>query len=90
MLKTAEGLVLTEWKKVGDDKDPKTVFEQGLNQAKIYSSSSISLPGTELSSVRFIVLVSKKKLVLPTASIDGGIEYRPINIIVDPDPPSQH
>jgi hypothetical protein len=88
--KTAEGLVLTEWKKVSDPQKVDAIFNDAVKQAMVYSSSSVSFPNIELQSTRFIVLVSEDRLEnLPSRYSENAVEYYPINIAVNPAVPSK-
>jgi hypothetical protein len=42
-----------------------------------------------LTSYRYIVIVSEKEVKLPETLTEDGVEYRHVNIVVDPSPPSQ-
>ncbi len=84
----AEGLVLTEWKKVHPPSKLSSQIEQGKHQAERYSMGILA--GFELSQYRYIVLVSEKHLNIPTDQRRDGIIFRHINIAVNPSTPSQH
>jgi hypothetical protein len=87
MERVAEALVLTEWKVVKHPPDSIAIAEQARRQAQAYAVGIMA--GIELSSYRYIVLMSKKQL----PSIDDvcldGTTYRHINIAVHPDTPSR-
>ena len=85
--RTSEGLVLTEWKKIlksGDDVN--LIAKQAREQSYHYSRSALA--GIELSSIRFIILVSEKRKSKPPDFNYDGVIYKHINIAVDPDSPS--
>ena len=87
---TAEGLVLTEWKKVTDPKALGADAEQAYLQASRYARSALA--GFELADRRYLVLVSEGDLTdqLPEDRNDQrGITYRHINIAVNPPTPSR-
>lgn len=85
--RVAEALVLTEWKVVRRPTDSIALAERARSQAQAYAVGIMA--GIELSSYRYIVLVSQKKLL----SIDDvcleGATYRHINVAVHPDTPSR-
>ena len=85
---TAEALVLTEWKVVGNPKaELKKKTDQAFKQAKRYAGGILA--GFELTSYRYLVVVSKNILDIPPDVFENGINYRYINIAVDPSPPSR-
>ena len=83
----ARGAILTEWKvfRDGDDLAHKTVSAE--LQAEDYGSGVLG--STELRSMRYVVLVSEKKLPAIQDRMRGTSTYRHINIAVDPDTPSK-
>jgi hypothetical protein len=85
--RVAEALVLTEWKVVRHPPDSIAIAERARSQAQAYAVGIMA--GIELSSYRYIVLVSQKKL----PSIDdvylAGATYRHINVAIHPAPPSR-
>ena len=83
---SADALVLTEWKMIRDAKELSSKAEQGLQQAKRYSSGILA--GFELSSRRFIMLVSKEFVTLPSPTEDKQVIYEYINVAVNPSTPS--
>lgn len=85
---TAEGLVLTEWKRVLDPKNVIKDSETAFKQAKIYSAGSLA--AIELKRYRYLVLVSLNYLSsVPGDKEVDGIIYKYINIPVDPSIPSR-
>lgn len=80
----ALGVVLTEWKKADDD--GQDAFVEAKMQADQYSSGVLA--GVELTSHRYLVVVTKKQIRVPADIIGNGTIYRHINIAVDPDTPS--
>ena len=84
--RTADGLVLTEWKKVNTKNDAATIAEHARQQSALYNSGILG--GIELATYRFIVLVSEKQLDDITDEEQDGVIYRHINIAVKPESPS--
>jgi hypothetical protein len=82
----AEGFVLTEWKVAKSAAEVETKCREAREQTKLYTSGVLG--GTELTGYRYIVVVSEKEIRLPEPHYDGGIEYRYVNIVVDPSTPS--
>jgi hypothetical protein len=58
--RSAEALVLTEWKIVRNDSQREEKAKKARNQARIYAGSVLG--GVELRQYRYIVLVSKDRL----------------------------
>jgi len=87
-LTAMEGLILTEWKRVTKPQTAKEVMEAAAVQAARYSQGILA--GYELAEPRYLVMVSKTKLVdLPSDYVWKDTKYRIINIAVDPDVPSK-
>lgn len=80
-------LVLTEWKVVSEKSMIENQIVQAKRQAERYGIGILA--GFELGSRRYIVLVSEKNLNMPQDIVDGEINYRHVNIAVDPDTPSR-
>lgn len=86
LYKSADGLVLTEWKVVTKGNGESEVNE-AINQLKLYASGSVY--ALELAKYRYIVIVSKKRIHdFETEREENGITYRIINIAHNPDTPS--
>jgi hypothetical protein len=85
---SAEALVLTEWKIANKEQDILKQIEQGQRQAKLYSCGCLG--GIELADYRYIVLVTKKPFTPPLVTTEDGIEYKVINLAVDPPVPSRN
>jgi hypothetical protein len=83
----ADGLVLTEWKKVSAHGEADGKFEEARNQAHRYGRGVIA--GNELTSYRYAVVVSDEHLHVPEDITRDGVIYRHINIAVKPKPPSK-
>ena len=78
----AEALVLTEWKVVRKASELGT-----LADAKLYGVGSLA--GFELSSRRYLVIVSEDRLDMPSDRAEGGVDYHYKNIAVKPSSPSK-
>jgi hypothetical protein len=87
MERSAEGLVLTEWKRAKEGDDAARCFDEGRRQAKLYAIGSLA--GFELTSYRYAVVVSQKRVAQPDDRREGSVTYRHVNIAVDPDSPSR-
>jgi hypothetical protein len=83
----AEGFVMTEWKIENSPEQARTKCSEAREQAKLYASGVLG--GTELTAYRYVVVVSRQEIQLPDPIQDGGVEYKHINIVVNPSPPSQ-
>lgn len=81
----ARGLVLTEWKRL-DGQDLSKLISAAEVQADMYASGVLG--GAELRSVRYVVVVSKLRTVMPPDTPRGSFVYRHINIAVEPESPS--
>jgi hypothetical protein len=85
--RTAEALVLTEWKRVLSPSQTEAMAGKVREQAARYTVGALG--GVELAGYRFIVLVSKEHLTLPEDRSENGVRYQHINIAVDPNSPSK-
>ena len=85
--RTAEALVLTEWKRVLSPSETEVMAGDARKQAARYTVGALG--GVELARYRFIVLVSKETLMLPEDRLENEIVYRHINIAVEPRSPSK-
>jgi hypothetical protein len=81
------GLVLTEWKKAASKDEAPARFEEARLQARRYTQGALA--GAELTSVRYLVVVSSHQVTAPNDLNEDGIVYRHINISVDPQVPSR-
>jgi len=87
VLRAAEAMVLTEWKVVREGENPSETVRQAFHQAELYTSGALA--GFELSSHRYLVLVSRDWLTpRPTAPSASGRIYEVRNIAVNPSSPS--
>jgi hypothetical protein len=82
----ADVLVLTEWKKVLGLADLEEKANQAYKQASRYSSGILG--GFELSSRRYLIMVSKDYLPMPDSRAEGAATYEFVNVAVDPSVPS--
>jgi hypothetical protein len=83
----ADALVLTEWKVARDEKELDEKAREAYDQAHIYSSGILA--GFELSSRRYLVIVSSDRLPMPDSRQDGTVMYEYVNVPVAPDVPSK-
>jgi hypothetical protein len=86
-LRVAEGLVLTEWKLSRAAGEVESLCEQARTQARKYAAGALA--GVELTSTRYIVVVSERQLRLPGNVTEGAVAYRHMNIAVTPGTPSR-
>lgn len=85
--RSAEALVLTEWKRVSRGENPEVKARQAYEEARLYSEGSLA--GFQLESDRFLVVVSRERCPLPSDFVEEGIHYRYVNIAVEPETPSR-
>jgi hypothetical protein len=83
----AEGLVLTEWKKLSGRTDATTTFAQARQQARDYAHGALA--GSELRDYRFAVVVSRTTITPPPDIKEDGVVWKHINIAVSPQAPSK-
>jgi len=83
----AEALVLTEWKVVRKASELGSQADRAFVQAKLYGVGSLA--GFELSSRRYLVIVSEDRLDMPSDRAEGGVDYHYKNIAVKPSSPSK-
>jgi hypothetical protein len=81
--RSAEGLVLTEWKKAKVGDDPTRCFEEAAQQGTL--SAQGALAGFELTACRYALVVSKRRVAAPDDRREGYVTYHHVNISVDPD-----
>lgn len=84
----ARALVLTEWKriKLGDNVEAEARSARG--QMRIYAHEGLA--GLEIRSVRYVVLVTEKRIPELDDVVENGITYRHRIIAVAPSVPSVH
>lgn len=85
--RTAEALVLTEWKRVQEPSKLREKIDEARGQASRYSVGVLG--GLELVGYRYLVLVSENFLRMPPDEKEREATYRHINIAVAPKPPSR-
>ena len=76
--RTADALVLTEWKLVKDKKNLNDRIKEAKRQTDGYSRGVLG--GIELANYRYLVMVSERKMEMPHDLIDNDVTYRHINI----------
>lgn len=79
------GFVLTEWKRVTAG-NADSAYREAKAQAEIYRGGILG--GLELTSHRYLVVVTKEQINVPEDIRESNIVYRHINIAVDPQLPS--
>lgn len=87
--RSAQGLVLTEWKKVVKGK-LSTIAEEAREQMKKYSGKGGILGGIELQNTRYIILVVEKTKESLNDHNENGVCYRHVIIETNPDLPSKN
>jgi hypothetical protein len=85
--RSADAIVLTEWKLVAEPAQLSTIAGKAYTQAACYVGGSLA--GFELAGYRYLVLVSELFMKMPPDRHENGVEYRHINIAVNPGTPSQ-
>jgi hypothetical protein len=80
-------IVLTEWKCARRPQDVASLFAEARQQAGLYAGGSLS--DLELTTVRFLVVVSEKVVPVPPDVTDGSVRYRHRLVVVNPDSPSK-
>jgi hypothetical protein len=84
----ADGLVLTEWKRVVQPQKTVKKAEEAVRQMRRYSESILA--GFELATDRYIVLVSHDSLAnMPADFKEAEIMYHHVNVAVAPSVPSR-
>jgi hypothetical protein len=89
LYKSAEGLILTEWKKVKSQKQLNEKIGEAKNQADRYRKGSLA--SVELSNYCYLVMVSKNHFDIPDPNpfLENGTTYHIINIACSPKTPSK-
>jgi hypothetical protein len=82
-----DGIVLTEWKKAESGDEVAVKFAEARRQAKQYARGALA--GVELTAYRYAIVVSLRQVTEPDDLREDGVEYRDVNIAVDPLPPSK-
>ena len=84
--RTARAVVLTEWKLVRTADELEEKAAEARTQAQLYSAGLLG--DIALKNTRYVVLVSRKRLRQLADPQEGGVTYRHVAIVIDPDPPS--
>jgi len=85
--RSAEAMVLTEWKLVRDGDDPAAKLKEAITQAQIYCEEVLA--GFEIESRRYAVLVADQTLAgLPEATEREGKTYQTVPLALSPANPS--
>lgn len=82
-----QGLVLTEWKKVNDEGELSKKLADAQRQAALYGKGILA--GFELRSPRYIIIVSRDRMAMPSPAQDGEVTYEFRNVAVEPSTPSR-
>ena len=83
----ADGIVLTEWKRMYPKDNAEERFDQARSQAQRYAQGVLA--GSELTAYRYAVVVSRQQVSVPEDLTEGGVVYRHINVAVEPRTPSR-
>jgi hypothetical protein len=78
LLRSANGLVLTEWKRAVKSDEAARRFAEAKGQAQRYAQGALA--GIELTGYRYAVVVSEDHIDLPANEREGEVEYRYRNI----------
>lgn len=84
--RSSDAMALTEWKRVRGRVTLDAAVIAARKQALRYTAGSLA--GFEISTVRFLVTVSKDVLDERPDEVRGGVTYRHVNIAVAPRTPS--
>ena len=84
---TALGMVLTEWKRATSERQVQKKYEEGIAQASNYSAGVFG--GVELTSTRYIVVVTSDIVREHPEVTEGNVMYKFLNIAVDQSVPSK-
>jgi hypothetical protein len=80
-------LLRLEWKRLAVRDDAIRLFASARAQSKAYASGVLA--GTELTRVRYAVVVSLEGISVPDDLVEGDVIYRHINIAVSPKTPAK-
>jgi hypothetical protein len=81
------GLVLTEWKIAKSGRESDQRFREAMAQSQQYSAGILG--GLELSSVRYLVVVTDRQVQVPQDQDSSGVTFRHVNIATNPVVPSK-
>jgi hypothetical protein len=84
-VRATDALVLTEWK-IADESTARAKAAEGKRQAQLYADGPLA--GIELRSIRYVIIVSERQIVVPNDEQDGDVTYRYVNVAVHPASPS--
>ena len=84
--RSADALVLTEWKVCRNRDEMRGRLAEAKAQTQLYRVGVLA--GLELASYRYLVVVSGQRLVMPPDDVDADITYRHVNIAVEPQTPA--
>ena len=84
--RSADALVLTEWKVCRDRGEMRRRLAEAKAQTQLYRAGVLA--GLELASYRYLVVVSDQRLMVPPDEVDADISYRHVNIVVEPQTPA--
>jgi hypothetical protein len=85
---TSLGLVLTEWKvsNNGTTEDIDKAYNEAKKQTDLYAGGVLA--GLELTSHRYLVVVTKEQIKPRQDIVESTVTYRHVNIAVNPVAPS--
>ena len=86
-VRSAEGLILTEWKKATSTVDAAEKFRLARGQGVAYARGILA--ENELRDYAYAIVVTNKAVQLPDECEENGLTWRHINIAVDPETPSR-
>jgi len=84
-----DAFVLTEWKCIYERDDYRSKAAQARTQSDLYTAGVAA--GMELTDRRYIILVSQEDIpeLSRLDSIDNRVEYKHLNIVINPGSPSE-
>lgn len=87
LYRSADGLVLTEWKKVKIQKEAFDIIDEAKRQASRYRRGSLA--SLELANHCYLVMISENELEIKDKTfVHDGVTFRIINIVCFPRTPS--
>jgi len=87
VVRSSEGLVLTEWKCARTKGEAASKFKEARDQANLYGCGMLA--GIELTGYRYIIVISGQSIETPQDIQVDGVIYRHVNIAVKPNTPSK-
>jgi hypothetical protein len=85
--RASQGLILTEWKRVRREGELSQKLREAYEQARRYREGILA--GFEVTSTRYLVIVSGDHFDMPSPKHEGEVTYEYRNIAVAPSTPSQ-